>query len=159
MAYPLASIQFSLVFRLAQTTVFTIEKHKVMCRIAVLLALVASSAAAFNLQPPANEWAKTGTAHELVCKSSEPVTTCSWDTPYEKNYNLKSTGAGLKAESGRLEHFSNGENECGLRINTVEAKDDGVWACNVGVVEGSEVYQFSILQTMHLVVPYSCAVL
>jgi len=103
------------------------------------LALVASSAAAFNLQPPANEWAKTGTAHELVCKSSEPVTTCSWDTPYEKNYNLKSTGAGLKAESGRLEHFSNGENECGLRINTVEAKDDGVWACNVGVVEGSEV--------------------
>ena len=117
--------------------------YKRMVRTAVLMAFVATTTA-FNLQPPANEWAKTGTTHELVCKSSEPVTTCSWDTPYEKNYNLKPihnlrSGAGLRAESGRLEGFSNGENECGLRINTVEAKDDGVWACNVGVVEGSEV--------------------
>ena len=46
---------------------------------------------------------------------------------------------GLKAESGRLQHFSAGENDCGLRITKVEAKDDGVWACNVGVAEDGEV--------------------
>ena len=53
---------------------------------------------------------------------------------------------GLKAESGRLQHFSAGENDCGLRITKVEAKDDGVWACNVGVAEDGEVvyYQSAI---------------
>ena len=49
---------------------------------------------------------------------------------------------GLKAESGRLQHFSAGENDCGLRITKVEAKDDGVWACNVGVAEDGEVVYY-----------------
>ena len=48
--------------------------------------------AAFNLTPPSNEWSRTGSSFELVCSSSEPITTCSWDTPYEKNYNLKGKG-------------------------------------------------------------------
>ena len=63
------------------------------------LAAIAQAGAAFNLQPPANEWAKTGSLHELVCTSSEPITSCSWDTPYEKNYNLqlRAGQSGLKA--------------------------------------------------------------
>merc|ERR1712088_166166 len=105
-----------------------------------LLGLYGSVASAFNLTPPSNEWSRTGSSFELVCSPSEPITTCSWDTPYEKNYNLKNEmKGGLKAESGRLQHFSAGENDCGLRISKVEAKDDGVWACNVGVAEDGEV--------------------
>jgi len=104
---------------------------------ATAFSLLFVAISAFNLQPPANDWAKAGSTKELVCKSTVPITSCSWDTPYDKNYPL---GPGLKAEAGRLEYVDNGnEKECGIRIKSVNATDDGVWACNVGVVDEGEV--------------------
>lgn len=105
--------------------------------LAAAFSLLIVAVSAFNLQPPANDWAKAGSTKELVCKSTVPITSCSWDTPYDKNYPL---GPGLKAEAGRLEYVDNGnEKECGIRIKSVNATDDGVWACNVGVVDEGEV--------------------
>jgi len=101
-----------------------------------LLTTFLASANALNLLPPENGWAKTGSVHELICKSSDPVRSCSWDTPYGKHYPL---GEGLKAEGGRLEHLSNGKYECGIKINDINAKDDGIWACNVGIVKNDEI--------------------
>jgi len=95
-----------------------------------------ASATAFNLLPPENGWAKTGSTKELICESSVPIESCSWDTPYGKHYPLSE---GLTAESGRLAYASNNDKECGIKISNVKAKDDGVWVCNVGTVDNGEI--------------------
>ena len=69
----------------------------------------------------------------LVCKASTKIRSCSWTTPYGAQYPLDSN---LKAEGGRLEHFANDEDvDCGIKITSIQAKDHGVWECNVAVVE------------------------
>jgi len=101
------------------------------------LVAFATTASAFTILPPKNGWAKIGSTQELICKAdgtNKPIKTCSWDTPYGKNYPLED---GLKAESGRLEYTfeRNAEMECGIKITKVEAMDDGEWECNIGIVD------------------------
>ena len=73
----------------------------------------------------------------LVCQASTKIHSCSWRTPYGEQYPLQSN---LKAEGGRLEHFANDKDvDCGIKITSIEARDNGLWQCNVGVVENNEV--------------------
>ena len=73
----------------------------------------------------------------LVCQASTKIHSCSWTTPYGEQYPLESN---LKAEGGRLEHFANDKDvDCGIKITSIEARDNGMWQCNVGVVENNEV--------------------
>ena len=98
-----------------------------------LLALAPSLAFGFTLTPPQDQWVKKGEQATLLCRSSEPVRSCIWNTPYNQTYVLF---AGLKAESGRLQHFSEDEDsDCGIIISKVDESDSGIWKCTVGVVK------------------------
>jgi len=87
----------------------------------------------------------------LVCKASDKIRSCSWSTPYGKTYPLES---GLMAEGGRLLHFTTDKDkECGVLITNIEAKDNGRWKCNVGVVENSEVTTASGMANVSIATP------
>lgn len=92
---------------------------------------------AFNLTPPANTWVVLGQSFNLSCKSSSPaLKSCSWTTPYGKNYPLSE---GLTAEGGRFRHLGEEDTDCGIVVAGAEERDLGSWTCLVSVVNGSEV--------------------
>ena len=69
--------------------------------------LLASLSQSLVLQPPENQWVLHGQEEvKLLCKSSEPINTCTWSTPYNASYTLS---PGLVAEKGRLKHFATDE--------------------------------------------------
>jgi hypothetical protein len=96
-------------------------------------------AAVFGLTitPPKEQWVRVGQEMSLVCGSSEPVKTCTWSTPYNKTYTLSE---GLQTEGGRLKyHSEKSGSDCGITITKIEASDGGIWKCDVGVVQVSEI--------------------
>jgi len=50
-------------------------------------------------------------------------------------------------------HFARGRGQCGITITQVEAKDEGKWTCNVGVVVNSEVTTASGVSSLSLALP------
>lgn len=88
------------------------------------------SAFAFTLEPPENLWVNAGNRAELNCRASVDISSCSWSTPYGSIYHMAS---GNTAESGRLEHFSEDKQDCGIIITDVKEDDHGKWTCAVGV--------------------------
>lgn len=99
-------------------------------RIFILLNLLGLSYC-FTVTPPENQWAVVGQNLTIQCKSTEPITSCTWTTPYDSTYTLTH---GLKTEGGRIEYFARDNNlVCGLAISDVREKDAGLWECNVGV--------------------------
>ncbi len=104
--------------------------------LAVLWTTALTGAWAFNLTPPANTWAVLEQSFNLSCKSSSPLTSCAWTTPYGKNYPL---AKGQTAEGGRLRHLGGEDAVCGIAVAGAEERDLGTWICTVSVVNGSEV--------------------
>jgi len=102
----------------------------------LLAATFVASATALEFVQSRDGWTKVDSPWTLTCRSSQndPATSCSWDTPYGKHYPFG--GKAVYAERKRLEHSFDGT-DCILRIAKVEAKDDGVWACNVGYADES----------------------
>lgn len=102
-----------------------------------LMLLACVGVGAFNLTPPANTWVVLGQSFNLSCKSSSPaLKSCSWTTPYGKNYPLSE---GLTAEGGRFRHLGEEDTDCGIVVAGAEERDLGSWTCLVSVVNGSEV--------------------
>ena len=88
----------------------------------------------------------------LVCTASTKIRSCHWTTPYGALYPLDGN---LKAEGGRLEHFTNDEDfDCGIKITSIKATDHGEWQCNVGVVvDESEVMVKSASASINIADP------
>jgi hypothetical protein len=104
----------------------------------VLMQFFSSGQAAADLSvtPPENQWAMLGKESTLLCKSSEPLQTCTWIAPSTTRYTLKK---GQQAESGRIRQFGEVDVDCGLRIERVEEKDAGKWTCSVDAYLGGNV--------------------
>jgi len=118
---------------------------------AALLLLLPVFASGLKLTPPENIWVREGENNvTMLCVASETIRSCSWGTPYGKVYPLES---GLMAEGGRMLHFARGRGQCGITITQVEAKDEGKWTCNVGVVVNSEVTTASGVSSLSLALP------
>jgi len=118
---------------------------------ALLLLLLPVFASGLKLTPPENIWVREGENNvTMLCVASETIRSCSWGTPYGKVYPLES---GLMAEGGRMLHFARGRGQCGITITQVEARDEGKWTCNVGVVVNSEVTTASGVSSLSLALP------
>jgi len=114
----------------------------------LFLFLLPVIATGLKLTPPENIWVREGETNvTMLCVASETIRSCSWGTPYGKVYPLES---GLMAEGGRMLHFARGRGQCGITITQVEAKDEGKWTCNVGVVVNSEVTTASGVASLSL---------
>ena len=75
-----------------------------------------------------------GDVVNLSCVSSISPSICLWKTPYQAIYSI---GGGRVWEDGRLTSDEQ-EGTCGLTISGLEARDEGVWQCEVGAVVGGE---------------------
>ena len=75
-----------------------------------------------------------GDVVSLKCISSISPSICLWKTPYKAIYSI---GGGRVWEEGRLTSDGD-EGTCGLTISGLEARDEGVWQCEVGAVVGGE---------------------
>ena len=91
-----------------------LSERQTMLKLVFFLLVAASAASeALVLQPPENQWVLDGQEEvKLLCKSSEPINTCTWITPYNISYTLS---PGLVAEKGRLKHFVTDEDKVGSR--------------------------------------------
>ena len=71
----------------------------------------------------------------LRCTSSIAPSICLWKTPYQAIYSV---GGGRVWEDGRLSSTSEDDGQCGLVISGLQARDEGVWQCEVGAVTSGE---------------------
>ena len=71
----------------------------------------------------------------LRCSSSISASICLWKTPYQAIYSV---GGGRVWEDGRLTSTSEDDGQCGLVISGLQARDEGVWQCEVGAVTNGE---------------------
>jgi len=73
--------------------------------------------------------AKSGDVVDLICSTNNVVAQgCTFRSPKQKSYNMLK---GATYEQGRISQRELTPNDCAMKINRVEEKDNGEWECSV----------------------------
>ena len=98
--------------------------------------LQAVRGASLTVSPhPPHIISSAGDTVRLQCSSSIAPSICLWKTPYQAIYSV---GGGRVWEAGRITSSQDDAGQCGLLISGLQARDAGVWQCEVGGVVGGE---------------------